>query len=82
MRRRKATEDVWYDIFAEWSAEDQAAAIKTLGVIQRQTARREAAGKTAAQRLGAGGAGLFGGDGSPAQFGTEFEAMGRTEGKQ
>ena len=38
-RPRKGTEEVWYDTFMEWSAEDQAAALKVLEALHRQSAK-------------------------------------------
>lgn len=38
-RPRKGTEQVFYDTFADWPLEDQAAAIKVLNELHRQKSR-------------------------------------------
>ena len=38
-RPRKGTEEVFYDTFADWDAEDQRAALKVLEQIHRMTTR-------------------------------------------
>lgn len=38
-RPRKGTEQTWYDTFMEWSADDQAAALKVLEALHRQSVR-------------------------------------------
>jgi hypothetical protein len=38
-RPRKAPEDIWFDLFADWSADDQAAALKILAALHRQKLR-------------------------------------------
>lgn len=37
---RRGTEQVFYDTFADWPAEDQAAALKVLEALHRQTERQ------------------------------------------
>lgn len=48
-RPRKGTEAVFFDTFADWSAEDQAAALRVLEALHRQKKREEA--KPLSQRI-------------------------------
>ena len=42
-RPRRGTEQVFFDTFADWTAADQAAALKVLEALHRQTERAERA---------------------------------------
>jgi len=38
-RRVRTVEETWYDLFADWDAEDQAAALRVLAALHRQKQR-------------------------------------------
>lgn len=40
-RPRRGTEEVFYDTFADWTAADQASALKVLEALHRQKVREE-----------------------------------------
>jgi hypothetical protein len=40
MRRKRSLESEWYDLFADWAVEDQAAALRTLTELHRQAVRQ------------------------------------------
>jgi hypothetical protein len=42
MRRKRSLEAEWYDLFADWAVEDQAAALRTLTELHRQGMRQMA----------------------------------------
>ena len=63
-RPRKGTEEVFFDTFADWPADDQAAALRVLEQIHRQTKRN---GKWSGNRTSESVVGALAETGTPLQ---------------